>query len=111
MSRFDNRLPGAPPDALEPLLNANTGKQIQSVHSRADFDYMTCTFGQMWPLAMAECLHELGPCCPKQKEDSFRQVKKAYTVRTSTLTSPWVSIGTGTPTKDLVYNMPPKYTL
>ncbi|KAG6206967.1 hypothetical protein E4U50_004016 [Claviceps purpurea] len=72
---------------------------------------MVALFGQMWPLAMAECLHELGPCCPKQKEDSFRQVKKAYTVRTSTLTSPWVSIGTGTPTKDLVYNMPPKYTL
>ncbi|KAG6286660.1 hypothetical protein E4U46_004670 [Claviceps purpurea] len=50
MSRFDNRLPGvaryigvlkarpffcatpgAPPDALEPLFNVNTGKQIQNV--------------------------------------------------------------------------------
>ncbi|KAG6124334.1 hypothetical protein E4U47_007545 [Claviceps purpurea] len=109
MSRFDNRLPGAPPDALEPLLNVNTGERIQSVHSRADFAGMTCTFGQMWRWQSVCMSWDLA--VPKQKEDSFRQVKKAYTVRTSTLTSPWVSIGTGTPTKDPVYNMPPKYTL
>ncbi|KAG6161426.1 hypothetical protein E4U46_004672 [Claviceps purpurea] len=97
MSRFDNRLPGAPPDALEPLLNVNTGKQIQNI------------FGQMWRWQSVCMSWDLA--VPKQKEDSFRQVKKAYTVRTSTLTSPWVSIGTGTPTKDPVYNVPPKYTL
>ncbi|KAG6124964.1 hypothetical protein E4U38_008025 [Claviceps purpurea] len=63
MSRFDNRLPGAPPDALEPLFNVNTGKQIQNI--RAD-------------VAMAECLHELGLAVPKNKDERLRQVKKAY---------------------------------
>ncbi|KAG6300558.1 hypothetical protein E4U45_003822 [Claviceps purpurea] len=71
MSRFDNRLPGAPPDALEPLFNVNTGEEIQSIHSRADFARMTY-------VAMAECLHELGLAVPKNKDERLRQVKKAY---------------------------------
>ncbi|KAG6124048.1 hypothetical protein E4U12_000262 [Claviceps purpurea] len=70
---------------------------------------MEALFGQMWRWQSVCMSWDLA--VPKQKEDSFRQVKKAYTVRTSTLTSPWVSIGTGTPTKDPVYNVPPKYTL
>ncbi|KAG6039903.1 hypothetical protein E4U39_007440 [Claviceps sp. Clav50 group G5] len=71
MSRFDNRLPGAPPDALEPLFNVTTGKQIQSVRSRADFADMTY-------VAMAECLQELGLAVPKHKDERLRRVKKAY---------------------------------
>ncbi|CCE34394.1 uncharacterized protein CPUR_08326 [Claviceps purpurea 20.1] len=71
MSRFDNRLPGAPPDALEPLFNVNTGEEIQSIHSRADFARMTY-------VAMAECLHELGLTAPKHKDERLRKVKKAY---------------------------------
>ncbi|KAG6021320.1 hypothetical protein E4U19_005771 [Claviceps sp. Clav32 group G5] len=87
MSRFDNRLPGAPPDALEPLFNVNTGKQIQSVNSRADFAGMTY-------VAMAECLQELGLAVPKHKDERLRQVKKAYGAQCahSTVTSPRVSI-------------------
>ncbi|KAG5959348.1 hypothetical protein E4U57_000742 [Claviceps arundinis] len=71
MARFDNRLPGAPPDALEPLFNVNTGKQIQSVNSRADFADMSY-------VAMAECLQELGLAVPKHEDERLRQVKKAY---------------------------------
>ncbi|KAG6055934.1 hypothetical protein E4U32_005988 [Claviceps aff. humidiphila group G2b] len=71
MARFDNRLPGAPSDALEPLFNVHTGKQIQSVNSRADFADMSY-------VAMAECLQELGLAVPKHKDERLRQVKKAY---------------------------------
>ncbi|KAG6161428.1 hypothetical protein E4U11_003442 [Claviceps purpurea] len=53
MSRFDNRLPGAPPGAR------CFGTPVQHV-------------------AMAECLHELGLAVPKNKDERLRQVKKAY---------------------------------
>ncbi|KAG6133362.1 hypothetical protein E4U38_002847 [Claviceps purpurea] len=71
MARFDNRLPGAPPDALEPLFNVHTGQKIQDKPTRSGLDSMS-------HVAMAECLQELGLAVPKHKDERLRQVKKAY---------------------------------
>ncbi|KAG6281399.1 hypothetical protein E4U46_000325 [Claviceps purpurea] len=77
MARFDNRLPGAPPDALEPLFNVNTGKQsYKSKVSIPERTLLTCHIRA--DVAMAECLQELGLAVPKHKDERLRQVKKAY---------------------------------
>ncbi|KAG6075965.1 hypothetical protein E4U15_005371 [Claviceps sp. LM218 group G6] len=41
-------MPWAPDDILEPRFNLDTGAEIRGVHSRADLDSMSCTFGQLW---------------------------------------------------------------
>ncbi|CCE34045.1 uncharacterized protein CPUR_07976 [Claviceps purpurea 20.1] len=71
MARFDNRLPGAPPDALEPLFNVHTGQKIQDKPTRSGLDSMSHA-------AMGKCLQELGLAVPKHKNERLRQVKKAY---------------------------------